>query len=145
MLIRHTMTERPIACSSVESLAEAVRIMWEHDCGSVPIIDEHGVVVGIVTDRDACVAAYTQDRRLHDLPVTIAMSHAIIACHPEEPVSAAMDRMREHQVRRLPVIDNGGHLLGMISLSDLARHGAATQEVAETLRAICRPRTRAAA
>jgi CBS domain-containing protein len=145
MLVRHSMSEHPVACGPYDSLSDAVRIMWEQDCGVVPVVDRDGVVVGIVTDRDACIAAYTQDRRLHELTVTLAMSHEVVVCHPEEAITQAVERMRRHQIRRLPVVDNRGRLVGILSLSDLALGGAATQEIAEVLRTVCAPRIVAAA
>jgi len=126
-------------------LSETCRAMWEHDCGTIPVIEpQTRRVVGVVTDRDACMAAYTQGRALPDIPTSVAMSGDVDTCHSDDDVAVAHRIMRDKQVRRVPVTNQEGACIGMLSLHDLALHAHekgdknTKLEVAETLAAICR-------
>lgn len=141
------------ACHANDKGSLAARIMWERDCGCVPVLDESSYVVGMVTDRDLCMASYTQGKSLQDIRVRTAMSKELWSCRLDDDLSDAERTMREHQVRRLPVIDARGHLKGILSLSDIAREAAreardrpkqievSYTDVAETLGAINVPRS----
>jgi CBS-domain-containing membrane protein len=106
----------------------------------------------MITDRDICMAAYTQSEMLGRIPVSRAMSGELHSCRPEEDLDAAQKMMRSHQVRRLPVVDDGGHLQGILSLADIAQRAAkdakrktgtkqvSYAEVGETLAAATTPR-----
>jgi CBS-domain-containing membrane protein len=121
MLVNSLMTPNPAACRSCETLQDAARIMWERDVGAVPVIDACGRVIGVVTDRDVCMAAFTQGRLLSTIPIPVAMSRCIYTCQSHDDVGLAEGLMREARVRRLPVVDREGKLVGMLSLNDLAR------------------------
>jgi CBS domain-containing protein len=153
MLVNSLMTPNPSFCRTDESLQVAARLMWECDCGIVPVVDEHHRVVAVVTDRDVCMAAMTQGRPLWTIPVGLAMSKNVVTCHAHDDAGAAEIIMREAQVRRLPVVDLEGHLVGMLSLNDLAREAVHDRgrddapkidDLATTLAAIAAPRTRPA-
>jgi CBS domain-containing protein len=154
MRVGELMTVDVKACGPWDSLNRAAQIMWENDCGCVPVVDDAGRVVGMLTDRDVCMAAYTQGRLLAEVSVSSAMSKTVVACKPEDAVAAAEQRMRDHRVRRLAVVDGEGRIAGVLSLSDIARRarheragGKKKRElsldaVAETLGSICeRPRS----
>lgn len=139
-------------CGLGDTLHQAAQIMWEQDCGCVPVTDEKSRVLAMLTDRDVCMAAYFQDRPLGTLRVSDAMSNQIYACAPGDSIQDAERVMRERQVRRLPVTDPEGRLLGILSLNDIARAAGRgretkkkqtvkTAEVGETLAGICEPRS----
>lgn len=107
-------------CSPRESLAEAARIMWESDCGCVPVVDASGRVTGMITDRDICMSAYFKGATLREISIADAMSRRVHGVRPEDSIEQAELLMRRVQVRRLPVTDSEGRLLGMLSLGDLA-------------------------
>ena len=152
MNVEQLMTKEAKTVRRDETLSEAARIMWENDVGCAPVVDSDGSyrVIGIVTDRDICMAAYTQGKPLHDLPVSTAMSSAVLTCRGDDTIAHAAEIMRENHIRRLPVVDEAGQLLGVISLTDIAREAAAERrkrskkvtdaEVGLTLSAICEPR-----
>jgi CBS domain-containing protein len=156
MIVERLMSRDVSTCHPEQSLSETARIMWEHDCGCVPVVadDGSGRLAGIITDRDICMSAYFQGRRLQDLCVADAMSREVRTCRADDSVAEAEATMRSAQVRRLPVVDEGERLVGLISLSDLAReaarqHGSKRREVSDadvgnTLAAISRPRQIAA-
>lgn len=148
MKVQDVMSYDVVACRAEESVNRAVQIMWEHDCGAVPVVDSEDRVVGMLTDRDVCVAAYTRGKPLWDIPVSIACSRALYSCQPDDTLQSAENVMRIAQVRRLPVVDGEGKLKGVLSLGDLATHvhragrgadGLSYQSVALTLAAISQP------
>jgi CBS domain-containing protein len=122
MKVEQLMTKDPRTCTAEDALSEAARIMWEYDCGCVPVVTGEGSrrIVAVVTDRDVCMAAYTQGRPLWEIPVRAAMSSEAWTCHPDDALKDAVRTMRHRQVRRLPVVDAQGHLLGLLSLTDVA-------------------------
>jgi CBS domain-containing protein len=122
MRVKELMSSPVEHCALHSSLADAAHVMWDKDCGFVPVVDhERGTLAGVVTDRDACMAAYTKAAPLHQIPVTVAMSRAVYAVGPDDDLSHALDTMREHQVRRLPVVDRSGALVGVLALNDVVR------------------------
>lgn len=122
MKVSETMTEEVLCCASDSHLNDAAHLMWERDCGFVPVTErESGRLVGVVTDRDLCMAAYTKGRPLHEIPVHEVMSREVVAVRAEEDVARAFDLLRRHQLHRLPVLDARGELVGVVSLTDLAR------------------------
>lgn len=149
MKVRDLMTSDVKHCGVSDSLNSAAQIMWENDCGCVPVVDEQTRVVGILTDRDICMAAYTQGLPLAAASVANAMASAVQTCQPGETLAAALKKMRTYRVRRLPVVDEDGRLIGIISLNDVAREGERERlaklktrqvkdsEIAQALGAIC--------
>lgn len=128
MKVSDLMTRDVKTCTPFTTLGTAAQIMWDHDCGCVPVIDQESRVIGMLTDRDICMAAYLQGQPLNALPVTGAMSKQVFSCKPDDDLALAEQTMREKQVRRLPVIDAQGHLAGIISLNDIARETEREEE-----------------
>ena len=121
MKIEHLMSPDVRACKASDSLSAAARIMWSRDCGFVPVVDNpEGKLVGVITDRDICIAAATKHRLADSIPVGEVMSKRTITCLPTDDVQTAIDRMVQGQVRRLPIVDKDGRLKGVLSLNDLA-------------------------
>ncbi len=152
MKVSDLMTREVRACTIHDSLNGAARIMWDHDCGCVPIVDGHGRLAGIVTDRDICMAAYTQGLALEAIPVERVMSAQVVSCARGDDLAIAHRLMRTHEIHRIPVVDSRGRLVGILSLSDLVGHGSGESaapseavEIVATLSAIRRRRARAAA
>lgn len=126
MKVSELMTRDVRVCRADESLAHAAELMWEHDCGIVPVVDDARRVEGVVTDRDICMAALHNGRPLHELLVTQAMARKPVFLTEDDDVTEAHELMRRARVRRLPVIDVQERLVGILSIQDLAR--AATGE-----------------
>ena len=121
MNVADVMTSPARCVRAQDSLEQASRLMWDHDIGSVPVVDAQGRAIAMVTDRDICMAVYTRGKRVAELSVQDAMSRAVYTCHREDKLGAAERTMRVHQVRRLPVVDDAGQLVGVLSLNDIAR------------------------
>lgn len=151
MKVTDLMTRDVQTCTIHDSLNAAARIMWDHDCGCTPVVDGNGRLVGMVTDRDICMAAYTQGLPLKAIPVEHVMSAQVISCGGGDDLTAAHRLMRKHEVHRLPVADSHGRLVGILSLSDIVNCASADSagpseavEIAATLSALRRRRKPAA-
>lgn len=119
MKVKEIMTASPKACTLTDNLAEAARLMWEADCGVVPVVAEGGKVVGLITDRDICMAAMIKGRNESSIAVEDAISGKLFACKPDDDIHSALNTMREKKVRRLPVVAADGKLQGMLSMNDV--------------------------
>jgi len=151
MRVEKLMTRDVKSCRSDESLGHAAHLMWQHDCGFVPIVSESGAVIGIITDRDICMAAYFSGRPIAEISIGQSMSRDVSSVRPEDSVEVAEEIMKRDQIRRLPVTDSAGRLVGVLSLNDIAREAVrqpsknadlALTEVASTLGAVCQQHTR---
>lgn len=120
MKVRDLMSSALFTCRPDDSLAHAARLMWDHDCGLLPVLDGEGRVGAVITDRDVCMGASTRGRELAALRVVDSMSKTVVTCEPDEDVATATERMVQHQLRRLPVVDGKGLAVGLLSLNDLA-------------------------
>jgi len=105
-----------------DSALDALRSMWEGDCGALPVVDAGGRVTGIVTDRDLAMAALLRGQALSELHVDEVASRPVVACLEDGSLSVVHALMRRHQVRRLPVIDARGRLVGIVTLGDVLRN-----------------------
>ena len=153
MQVQQIATTEIATCRPDTNLAAVAKLMWDRDCGFVPVVDAAGKVAGVITDRDICIASAT--RRL--LPDRINAAQAmrrqpIQTTQPEETIDKALATMKQQQVRRLPVIAADGTLKGVISMNDIVlasqrKEGPAPSDIVSTLAAICahRPATAAAA
>lgn len=130
MRIQEIMSQPAVTCSSTDTLSRAAELMWKHDCGAVAVTDKDGKLVGVVTDRDACISAFTQGKALHQVPVTLAMSKQIYSAKAEDSLGAAEHLMRGKKIRRLPVVDAAGKPVGMISMNDLTRLASGSRKSA---------------
>ena len=150
MKIEDIMTRDVKSCVSNDSLATAAQIMWENDCGAVPVLDADGRVLGIITDRDLAMAAHLQGVALRASRVSSAMARDVKCCTPRDTPATVQALMQQHKIRRVPVVDEHKHLLGIVSLGDLAYAMAAEQTlggdgmtwtaVAHTLARVSEPR-----
>ena len=91
--VQQVMTMSVYSCHVNDHLGTAAKLMWEHDCGVVPVVNDDGRAIGMLTDRDICMAAFTQGRVLTDLGVQQAMSQRLVVCHPEDSVDRAEELM----------------------------------------------------
>jgi CBS domain-containing protein len=118
MQISEVMTPGPIACAADTSVGEAARLMWEGDCGVLPVVEDR-MLRGVVTDRDLFIALATRNARASELTVASVARGNPVTCSPRDDVHQAMGKMKAHRVRRLPVVDDAGVLVGIVSMNDL--------------------------
>jgi CBS-domain-containing membrane protein len=147
MKIRKLMTSPAVTVQPNDTLAHAANLLWNHDCGALPVVDKEGRAGAVVTDRDMCIAAWSTGKPLAELRVQDAMSKAIVTVRADDDLGLAVDRMALHQIHRLPVVDEHERPVGMLSLNDLARRGDKDPEVGkralQALAAVCRLRSEA--
>lgn len=141
MTVKEVMNTAVATCAPDGDLNSVIGTMRERDCGFVPVVDAHGIVVGVITDRDVCLAGITRHRPLARVSVKETMSHPVFACFVDENVKTVLVTMAKHRVRRLPVLNKTGHLEGVLSLDDIVqaprRRGAPTAEdIVAALKAI---------
>jgi CBS domain-containing protein len=150
MKVHDAMTEDVKYCGPETNLAAAAALMWENDCGMLPIVAQEGRAIGVITDRDIAIALGTSNKQAAEIPVREVMSGKLFAASPDEDIHAALKLMRKEKVHRLPVIDSHGKLEGILSLNDVALHavhpnGKTTpilnyEDVVSTLKAVCEHR-----
>jgi len=145
MRVEELMSHPATTCHVNDPLSVAAQLMWDHDCGALPVVNDEGKLTGMITDRDICMAAYTRGCSLDAILVNRAMATHVIAVRGEQMLAEVEELMAKNQLRRLPVVDDVGTPIGVISLNDLAtesvqpdsemKHGLA--KIAHTLAAIC--------
>ncbi|HSE23865.1 MAG TPA: CBS domain-containing protein [Pyrinomonadaceae bacterium] len=147
MRVKDVMTVDTTCCAPASSLADTAGLMWERDCGVIPVIDEEQRIIGMITDRDICMAAAMTGKDLANIAVHEVISGPVCGCTSEDDIHQALVKMRENQLRRLPVLDDEGKLQGILSLNDVVlkadqdkKAASLAADVLETLKAISRHR-----
>lgn len=148
MRAEEIMTKPIITCQSNEMLEEAARKLWDHDCGVIVIVDDKGRLVGMLTDRDICMAAFTQGRMLTEIPIHVAMARTVYRATPQQSTNEIQELMASKQIRRIPVVDIENKPIGIITVNDLVRDvvrpsskvDGGIWKVVRTLSAVCQPR-----
>lgn len=146
MKVKEIMTQSAVCCSPKTNVGRAVELMWERNVGLLPVVDNAGKLIGVVTDRDLCIAMGTRNRLPGELTVGEIAIPQVFTCKPDDDVHEALSLMSAKQVRRLPVVNNDGVPQGLLSMDDLVMHaevgklrGAcdlSSEEVAQTLKKI---------
>jgi CBS domain-containing protein len=145
MTVKELQTSNVKTVSPDTDLAVVAKLMWEGDCGAVPVVTDDRKVIGMITDRDICIAAATRAKPPAEIRAgEVITNHGVHAVKPDDDVRVAMRTMRKHKVRRLPVVDREQRLAGIVSINDLAiaaspsqADSVPAQEFLETFQAIC--------
>jgi CBS domain-containing protein len=147
MKVRDLMTKTVASCHPETNLAAAGALMWEIDCGVLPVVDERRRVTGVLTDRDVCIALTTSDRRASSIKVGDVAPARAFVCDQDDDIRAALRIMQKHKIHRLPVVNKTGTLEGIVSMNDIVlraekgvgrRHpDVSYDDVVLTLQAIC--------
>jgi CBS domain-containing protein len=148
MRAQDLMTGPAITCHVNDTLSSAAQKMWNADIGVLPVVNDAGKVTSMITDRDICMAALTHGKPVEELLVNSAMAKHLVSAAPSATVGELERLMAEHRVRRIPIVDEAGTAIGVVSLNDLAieavqpdtsmRNGPS--KIAHTLAAICEHR-----
>ena len=150
MRVRDVMPTDVKSCRPEDNLALIASMMWETDCGIVPAVGSDGEPIGVVTDRDICIAVATKQRLASEIAASEIISPNIFSCSGDDQIRAVLGQMKQNKVRRLLVLDEDGKLGGIISLSDIILHcepgkgkelpGFSYEDVISTLQSICKHR-----
>jgi len=150
MRVDDVMMRTPVSCTPDTNLGAAAELLWTRDCGILPVVDAQQRVVGVVTDRDLCIALGTRNRLPGEVSVSEVASGNVFSCRPDDDIHAALETMARCRVRRLPVVNKEGRLEGILSMDNVVLHaetvetGRATEltprDIVATLRSIYGPR-----
>ena len=142
MKVDEIMTKKPVCCQPSSSTLSAALLMKESDTGFLPVIQDlfTPTLVGVVTDRDLCLSVVASGRDPSSSWVDGCMSNHPIWCSEQDDVSRALDLMKIHQIRRLPVVNEKHEVVGLLSFGDLVhRSGIEANAILAALQAICEP------
>lgn len=144
MKISELMTKNPCTVAPDTPVSEAARLMKEEDVGIMPVVERvggaetRGRLVGVVTDRDITVR-HVAEGRTGDAPVRDVMSGGVRTCSPNDSVDTVLELMAREQVRRVPIVDERGSLVGVVSQADLLRKADDGEKVEKTVEQISQP------
>lgn len=142
MKVKKVMTTDVGFCSAEENLSKAVEIMWQRDCGAVPVVDSESKPVGMITDRDIAVAAASRNKRASQIKIGEVMSNRIFSCLETDDAEDVLKKMRRAKVKRLPVVGENGALTGIISITDLIlKAPKLKKKIYSALKSIGKPRS----
>ena len=135
------MTPNPVCCDGSENVVKAAQMMNTENVGSIPVVDNerNRLLLGIVTDRDLTLEVIGENRNPQSTRVEDVMTYDPATCYPDDDLSKAVDVMSEYQIRRVPVIDINGHILGIIAQADIALYSNNAQKTAELVEEISKP------
>jgi CBS domain-containing protein len=125
-IIKDVMTSNPCSIDAEKSVAYAAKMMREEDVGLAPIV-EGDKLIGMLTDRDIAIRVVAEGRNPEQVKVADVASKQVVTVDPQQDLDEALRIMAEHQVRRLPVVEEDGKLVGVVAQADIAREGDDTQ------------------
>ncbi|HWE51481.1 MAG TPA: CBS domain-containing protein [Bryobacteraceae bacterium] len=151
MKVRELMTKTVASCHAETNLAAAGALMWESDCGFLPVVDDYGKVTGVLTDRDVCIAVTTADRKPSAMKVEDVVKGRAVMCNQDDDIRTVLNTMQKHRIRRLPAVSKAGLLEGIVSLNDIVlratRSGPRQQaadisfgDIVQAIQTICAPK-----
>jgi CBS domain-containing protein len=145
MRIKQLMSADVRSCREETNLADVAKLMWDADCGIIPVVDSEQHLVGVITDRDICMATATRDSTPAALSAGAVMSRDVFCCSDNDDARKVVAVLKDRRVRRLPVVDQQRQLTGIISMNDLVAEASCArdavipgEEFIEAMRAICR-------
>lgn len=140
MQVKEIMTPNPACCTAGTSLQEVARMMVDNDCGEIPIVRSRTdrTVIGVVTDRDIVCRLIAAGKDPMDYTAEACMSTPVVAVRESTPLEKCAQIMEESRIRRVPVVDGGGMVCGIVSQADIAKH-ASRRITAELLRDVSQP------
>ena len=120
MKVKDVMKETPYYCQPENNLGSATELMWDANCGFLPVESAEGKVIGTITDRDICIALGTRNRLAGEVTVAEVLSGSrLYSCEPNDDIHMALQTMMEAKIRRLPVMAQNGTLVGVLSMDDI--------------------------
>ena len=132
------MTKNPVCCLQNDTVLKAAELMKSENVGSIPVIENEQTqkLIGIVTDRDLTLKIVAEGRDTKSTKVDAVMTHKVVTCHAEDDLQKALDAMAEHQLRRIPVVDNDNKVVGIIAQADVATRVNQPEKTAEMVKEI---------
>jgi CBS domain-containing protein len=144
MNVSDLMERDVVTCHPHDSLEIAARLMWDNNCGSIPVIDEYGVPVGIITDRDIAMSCVLNHKAQWELRASdVTNNRPLHLCSEHEDIKSALHAMLVQRIRRLPVVNAAGRLQGIISIDDIIARSEeraadlSFRDTMDTLKTVC--------
>ena len=141
MTCEEVMTPSPTACTPQHTAIDAAELMKREDCGLLPVVSDNGKLIGVLTDRDIVVKIVAEARDPRATAVGDVMTTDLVTCLPQESIETVMEQMATRQVRRVPIVDRDGTLIGIVAQADVATRVASPQETGQVVQAISEPET----
>jgi len=139
MTCAEVMTPSPTCCNPDHTAVEAAELMQREDVGLVPIVGNQGKLIGVITDRDIVLKVVAAGRDPRGTAVSEIMTTDPVACLPQESIETVMELMASRQVRRMPIVDSHGAIIGIVSQADLATRLSSPEETGQVVQAISEP------
>ncbi len=134
------MTPAPTCCQPEHTITEVAETMQREDVGLVPVIEpDHSKLIGVLTDRDIVLKVVAAERDPRGTAVSEVMTSGPIACQEQDSIETVMQQMAAHQIRRMPIVDQAGSIVGIIAQADLATRLSNPRETGEVVQAISEP------
>lgn len=139
MKVKECMCNEVFSCSPSTSVYDVAKLMQTNHVGCIPVCDNEDCMVGVVTDRDLVLRCIANDKNAKDTPVSDIMTTKVCTCNPDDEMTNAQSKMGNEQIRRLPVVNNQGKVIGMLTLGDIAQNDMelGQDEVSDTINSIC--------
>ena len=143
MKCKEIMTKDPVCCLPGDRVDQAAQLMKDEDVGSIPVVADQKTkrLLGIVTDRDLAVKVVAPARQISSVTIEEVMSHDPVTCHADDDLQKAVSAMENHQVRRIPVVDDSNQIIGIIAQADIATRASEPETTAEVVEEISRSAT----
>jgi CBS domain-containing protein len=132
------MTKNPACCLQDDTVLKAAGLMKSENVGSIPVVENEQTrkLIGIVTDRDLTLKIVAEGRDAKSTKVDAVMTHKVVTCRAEDDLQKALDAMAEHQLRRIPVVDNDNKIVGIIAQADVATRVDQPEKTAQMVKEI---------
>ena len=140
MTCGEVMTPSPTCCNPEHTAVEAAELMQREDVGLVPVVgSNNSKLIGVLTDRDIVLKVVAAGRDPRSTAVSEVMTNEPIACLPQESIESVMELMATRQLRRIPIVDKDGAIVGIVSQADIATRLASPEETGQIVQAISEP------
>ncbi len=138
------MTKNPVCCVPSDNVVKVAEMMKRENIGPIPVIENEQTrkLVGIVTDRDLAMKIVAEGRDARSTKVEAVMTHKVVTCRAEDDLQKALEAMSEHQLRRIPIVDNDNKILGIIAQADVATRVDQPEKTAEMVKEISQSSTK---
>jgi len=136
--VREIMTRNPVCCTPQDNITDVARLMKREDVGSLPVVEDRksGKLNGIVTDRDLVLKVLAEGRDPNSIEVEAVMTRTPVTCRSDDDIQDCLDAMEQHQIRRMPIVDGSGKIVGIIAQADVATRGREPEKTAQLVEEI---------
>ena len=144
MKVKKLMKQDVGYCGFADNLTKAAEIMRLKDCGAIPVVNDENIAVGIITDRDICLAAAEFDKKPSEIKINEVIKKRIFTCSADDDLKDVLKKMKRIKVKRLPVVDKNRKIVGILSITDFlispVKDKSIRKKVYSTLKAIGKPK-----